>query len=82
MIVKIFWQPECPKCPQAKEFGENLKKDGIKVEFHNVKEVDGLSESIFYDVLSTPSIVLVDNGEKKAAWYGEIPEINSVKDLI
>lgn len=82
MIVKIFWQPECPKCPEAKKFGEILKKDGANVEFHNIKEVDGLSESLFYDVLSTPSVVLVEDGEKKAAWYGEVPELNSVKDLI
>lgn len=82
MIVKIFWQPECSKCQQAKELGESLKKDGISVEFHNIKEVDGLSESIFYDVLSTPSVVVVENGEEKAAWHGELPEVNSVKDLI
>jgi hypothetical protein len=82
MIVKIFWQPECPKCPQAKELGENLKKDGISVELHNVKEFNGLSESLFYDVLSTPSVIVVEGDEKKAAWYGDVPEISSVKDLI
>jgi arsenate reductase-like glutaredoxin family protein len=82
MLVKIFWQPECPKCPRAKELGEVLKKEGIEVEFFNIKEVDGLAESIFYDVLSTPSIVLVENNEKKVAWYGEVPEIENIKDLL
>jgi len=82
MLIKIFWQPECPKCPQAKELGEKLKKEGLEVELHNVKEVDGLSESLFYDVLSTPSIIIIDNGEKKAAWYGEIPEIKDIKDFL
>lgn len=82
MVVKIFWQPECPKCPKAKELGESLKKDGIDVELFNIKEVDGLSESIFYDVLSTPSIVVVNDGEKKAAWYGEIPELKAIKDVL
>lgn len=82
MLVKIFWQPECPKCQKAKELGEILKKEGIEVELFNVKEVDGLSESLFYDVLSTPSVVVVENGEKKASWYGEIPEIENIKDLL
>jgi arsenate reductase-like glutaredoxin family protein len=82
MLVKIFWQPDCPKCPRAKELGEVLKKEGIEVELFNIKEVDGLAESIFYDVLSTPSIVLVENNEKKAAWYGEVPEIENIKDLL
>lgn len=82
MLVKIFWQPECPKCPEAKELGENLKKEGHEVEFHNVKDINGLSESLFYDVLSTPSIVVIDNGEKKAAWYGEIPELEIIKDVL
>jgi arsenate reductase-like glutaredoxin family protein len=82
MVVKIFWQPECPKCPKAKELGETLKNEGHDVEFHNVKEVDGLSESLFYDVLSTPSVVIIENGEKKAAWYGETPELKDIKDVL
>jgi len=82
MIIKIFWQPECPKCPQAKELGEELKKEGHNVEFHNVKEVDGLSESLFYDVLSTPSVVVIEDGKKKTGWYGEVPEIKNIKDLL
>jgi hypothetical protein len=59
-----------------------LKKEGHNVELFNIKEVDGLSESLFYDVLSTPSIVIVEDGEKKAGWYGEIPEIKSIKDFL
>ena len=82
MQVKIFWQPDCPKCPKAKELGENLKKEGVEVELFNIKEVDGLAESIFYDVLSTPSIVVIENGERKASWYGDVPEIENIKDLI
>jgi thiol-disulfide isomerase/thioredoxin len=82
MLIKIFWQPECPKCPTAKELGESLKNEGLNVEFFNIKEVDGLAESLFYDVLSTPSVVVLDSGEKKAAWYGEVPEIEEIKDIL
>ena len=27
MILKIFTQPNCPKCPSAKELGKKLKKE-------------------------------------------------------
>jgi len=82
MLVKIFWQPDCPKCPRAKELGERLKEEGFSVELFNIKEVDGLAESIFYDVLSTPSVIIVNNGEKKAGWYGEVPELKVIKDFL
>jgi hypothetical protein len=82
MQVKIFWQPECAKCPKAKELGEKLKRDGHQVELYNIKEVDGLAESVYFDVLSTPSVVVVEDGERKAAWYGEVPEVAAIKDLI
>jgi arsenate reductase-like glutaredoxin family protein len=82
MLVKIFWQPDCPKCPKVKELGERLRNDGIDVELFNIKEVDGLAESLFYDVLSTPSVVVVENREKKASWYGEVPDVENIKDLL
>jgi len=82
MLVKIFWQPDCPKCPKAKELGEILKKEGHNVELFNIKEVEGLAESLFYDILSTPSIIILENNEKKAAWYGEVPEIKDIKEFL
>jgi len=81
MQIKIFWQPECPKCPKAKELGEKLKREGYEVELFNIKEIDGMAESVYYDVLSTPSVVVVDNGERKAAWFGEVPNADSIKGL-
>jgi hypothetical protein len=77
--IKIFWQPECPKCPKAKELGATLKDQGYDVEFFNTKEMDGLAESVYYDVLSTPSVVVVDGSEEKASWHGEIPDVDSLK---
>ncbi len=81
MQIKIFWQPECPKCPKAKELGEALKRMGFEVQLYNTKEIDGMAESVYYDVLSTPSVVVIDNGERKAAWYGEVPNTDSIKGL-
>jgi glutaredoxin len=82
MQIKIFWQPECPKCPEAKELGEVLKKEGYEVQLFNIREVEGMAESVYYDVLSTPSVVVVEDGERKASWLGEVPAVESIKDLI
>jgi hypothetical protein len=82
MQIKIFWQPECPKCPMAKDLAEDLKKLGHDVQLFNIKEVDGMAESIYYDVLSTPSVVIVHEGQTKASWYGEVPEFEMIKGLL
>ena len=80
--IKIFWQPECPKCPKAKELGEMLRSEGYDVELFNTKEMDGLAESVYYDVLSTPSVVVIDEKGTKASWMGEVPAANAIKDLV
>lgn len=82
MQIKIFWQPECPKCPEVKELGEILKKEGYEVQLFNVIEVDGMAESVYYDVLSTPSVIVVENGVQKAAWLGKVPTAKSIEDLL
>lgn len=68
--VKLFWREKCPKCPTAKA----LLTDSSNVEYHNVDEVDGLAEAAFYGVLSTPSIIVTEDGGKEIkAWHGEVP---------
>ncbi|MEM7821491.1 MAG: thioredoxin family protein [Candidatus Aenigmatarchaeota archaeon] len=81
MIVKIFWQPNCPYCPKAKKLGEDLKKDGINVEFYNVKEVDGLAEASFFNVLSTPSVIIVNGNKEIASWRGNTPKKEEIKNF-
>ncbi len=83
MIVKIFWQEKCPNCPPAKALGKKLELDeNIDVVYFNTKEADGLAESIMYDVMSTPSVIVCDNnGEELAGWRGLTPTIDDVKKL-
>jgi glutaredoxin len=83
MIVKIFWQNECSRCPQAKELGKELEENGVKVEYHDVKNLDGLAEATYFNVLSTPSIIVVDDDQKEVnGWRGETPEIKDVKKFL
>jgi glutaredoxin len=81
MIVKIFVQPGCPNCPPAKELGKELEKEGLEVELHDVKTVDGLTEATYYDVMLTPSIVLTDGNKKIKTWCGDTPSVKEVKDF-
>lgn len=83
MIVKIFWQEQCPNCPPAKELGKKLEaEDGVEVSYHNIKDPDGLSEAVIFEVMSTPSIAVCDdNGEELKVWRGSIPSIDEIHNL-
>jgi len=83
MIIKIFWQESCTRCPPTKKLGESLEGRGVKVEYHDVDSPDGLAEAMFYDVLSTPSLIITDDEKKEiSAWRGETPKIEDVKKFL
>ena len=75
MILKIFTQPNCPRCPAAKRLAKEIEKiDQLKVEYWQVTTADGLAEASFYGILSTPGVVLCDDeGGKLKSWQGEAP---------
>jgi glutaredoxin len=61
MTYLFFKSEHCPKCEPVKE--ELLKKN---VEFQeiNVSTDDGLFESIKYNVMKTPTIVIKESGKQ------------------
>ena len=77
--VKLFWQPSCVKCPKAEEVCDELEKEGVKVERYNIADRDGLAESAFYQVLATPTMVIIENDEEVKSWRGEAPSLEEVK---
>ena len=60
MKLKIFTKTECPNCPTAKKIGKKLETKGAKVEWYDLDEEEGLSEAVYFDVLSTPSMIITD----------------------
>jgi glutaredoxin len=71
MKVKFFYKNDCPKCPAAKELVQQLN---CEVEMHSLDETDGLAEAAFYNVMSTPSIIISNAEEKEVvAFRGEVP---------
>ncbi len=77
MILKIFVRPNCPNCPPAKKLGEEIEKSGnpkIKVEWYNSETVDGMAEAAFYQVMATPTLLLLNDEEKIIGeWRGKAP---------
>jgi glutaredoxin len=68
--AKLFVRENCPKCPAAKALASRAEN----VEYYDVDNVDGLAEASFYGVMSTPSIVIVDDQDKEViSWRGEVP---------
>jgi len=80
MKIKIFWQKNCPHCPEAKNIGKQLEKEA-EVQYFNVDTVDGLGEASYYDIASTPSIVVLDNNENEIKiWRGKTPRLEEIRE--
>lgn len=81
MTLKIFTQANCPKCPPAKKLGKEIEKEGkLKVEWFDISTVDGLAEASFYSVLSTPSLILVNEaGKEITGWRGQVPRKSEIE---
>ncbi len=61
MELKVFVQPNCPKCPKAKEVARRVaEKLGLKYVEIRVDTPDGQIEALMYNVASTPSIAIGD----------------------
>ncbi len=80
MKIKIFWQKNCPRCPEAKNLGKQLENE-IKVQYFDVDTVDGLAEASFYNIAATPSTVIVDNEDNEIKlWRGKTPNIKEIRE--
>ncbi len=79
--VKFFFKKDCPKCPAAKAIVSKL--DQSLVEYHNLDEVDGLTEGAYYMVVSTPTTIIVDEqGREVKSWRGEVPNEKELQEAL
>lgn len=82
MLLKIFSQDMCLSCPPAKELGKKLEKEGlVKVELVDVAKPEGLAEAKKHDVMSTPTLVLVDGDKEVKKWVG-MPGKGEVREML
>jgi glutaredoxin len=82
MILKMFTQPSCPRCPAAKAIVKQIEHK-VKVENYDIKTVEGLTEALEYDVLSTPSIIVFNHdNEVLGEWRGEAPSLEDLNKIL
>ena len=82
-VVKIFWKANCPKCPAAKNIGNILKGEGVKVIKYNLDTMDGLAEGAYHSVMTTPTLIIEDKKEKHiASFRGDLPTTQEIHKLI
>lgn len=80
MKVKFFYKKDCPRCPEAKEV---LSKIKLTYESIDVDTVDGMAEAAYFDVFSTPSVlVLNDSGKELKSWRGVPPSLEEIKKVL
>ena len=84
MKIQLFTQKNCPKCPTAKETVREIKTErSVDVAEFDVDTVDGMAEAAYYGIMSTPSLVLVDQeGEEVISWRGIPPEKSKILTLL
>lgn len=83
MRVKIFWQENCPNCPPAKELGKKLVENGHDVQYFDIKDSDGLTEAIMFDIMTTPAIVVADDSNKEIqSFLDNVPSFDEVEGLL
>ena len=79
MKLKIFTKLDCPNCPAAKKIGKQLEKKGAKIDWFDLDEEEGLSEAVYFDVLSTPSFIITDESDSEIkAWRGDLPTADAL----
>lgn len=71
-ILKVFVKKSCPACPTLRASVERAAiPSNVEVRVCDLDTADGLAESAFHSVLSTPALILCDEAEKELrSWNG------------
>lgn len=81
--VKLFVKQGCGRCPGAKAVADRLAGEGYSVREYDIDTAEGLAEGVFYGVMSTPTILVVDEGENPtASWRGAVPRAEEVRKMM
>jgi len=77
--VKLFVKEDCPGCPAARRACDGI----VNLSVYDVEALDGLAEASNWDVLVTPSVVVVDSaGREVASWRGQAPDPSELRSLL
>lgn len=76
-MIKIFTKVNCVNCPKAKELGKQLEEKGFEVIYYDIETVEGLTEASYFNIMTTPSIILINETTTKS-WLGKVPELKDI----
>ncbi len=81
--MKVFWQEDCIRCIPAKEICNVLLERKVPVRLFDIATIDGMTEAAFHEVISTPTIILVDEQDNEIqSWRGEAPSLQELESSI
>jgi len=81
MKLKVFTQQACPRCPAAKQLVKQVEHK-FQVEYYDIKTEDGLAEALEYDIMATPSLVVLDHENNVVKqWSVELPDSKELVDI-
>lgn len=86
--IKIYTKKDCPDCGNAKKLIKELNKEifenyEVEIQEHDIETLDGLTDSAYHGILSTPSVVITENNEKSIIMYIKmVPEIEELKKVM
>ena len=81
--IKLFWKKDCVKCPAAKKIFNGLKEKNLMTQEFDMNTVDGLAEGAFYSVLSTPTMLAIDENDNEIlSWRGIVPTMKEVNEAL
>jgi len=72
-VVVDFWAPWCGPCKAVTPVLEQLAGETEKVEFVKLNIDDNPAVASRYEVLSIPTVILFDGGERKETLVGARP---------
>ena len=81
MKVVVLYRPKSEHARRVEEFARDLEKVGAdKIELVNVDTRDGISTASLYDVMSYPTVLVLQNdGQLIKDWGGTtMPLVNDV----
>lgn len=77
----VFTMEKCPNCPAAKKVVKEVAEE-IGIEFEEVDVEKNMIKALKYSVASTPSIVLLRDGEHEVLFRSEVPSKRELIDAM
>jgi hypothetical protein len=70
-----FFRETCPNCPPVRTYVENLSLDGRMVD---VDTGEGMAQAVQHQILSTPTVILMDENGAPVAQAGSVDQLRSI----